>query len=188
MNKQEAIEKIEKLEGLTILDKAINFDSEMIPKNKTLSIVNQIDEPVKPPEPEPWKPEKPIVPQFVADWYEENKDCLERNLYNLCVDFHKRELQDDLYEWFTNCKNKPIQTIVKMKLYGYEVEKEKLYTARLKVSGEYLNSKKANKRYMMGSTNKNLVKELKSYCYTQAELKELNIWDNPAFEVEEVEE
>lgn len=34
MNKQEAIEKIKNLEGLTILDKTINFDSKMIPRKK----------------------------------------------------------------------------------------------------------------------------------------------------------
>lgn len=62
MNKQEVIENIKNLEGLTILDKTINFDSEMIPKKEVLNIVNQIDEPVKPPEPEPWAPEKPVVP------------------------------------------------------------------------------------------------------------------------------
>lgn len=39
----------------------------MIPKKEVLNIVNQIDEPVKQPEPEPWAPEKPVVPQFVAD-------------------------------------------------------------------------------------------------------------------------
>ena len=26
---------------------------------------------------------KPVVPQFVADWYEENKDYFDWNLYNL---------------------------------------------------------------------------------------------------------
>lgn len=120
MNKQEAIEKIEKLEGLTILDKAINFDSEMIPKNKTLSIVRQLDE-----------PEKPIVPQFVADWYEANKDDFEWGLYNLCVQFHKHELTGELNNWFTKMSNKSIETLVLMHKLGYEVEKEKLYTVEI---------------------------------------------------------
>lgn len=46
MNKQEVIEEIKKLEGLTILDKTINFDSKMIPRKKVLDIVKQLDEPV----------------------------------------------------------------------------------------------------------------------------------------------
>lgn len=44
MNKQEAIEEIKNLKGLTILDKTINFDSEMISKKEVLNIVKQLDE------------------------------------------------------------------------------------------------------------------------------------------------
>ena len=120
MNKQEAIEEIKKLEGLTILDKTINFDSKMIPKGETLEIVNKLDD-----------PEKTVVPQFVADFYEDIKDSFEWSLHNLCIDFHKRELQEDLYEWFKYIDNNPIETLVKMKLYGYEVEKEQLYTVEI---------------------------------------------------------
>lgn len=50
MNKQEVIEEIKKLEGLTILDKTINFDSKMISKEKVLNIVKQLDEPENPKE------------------------------------------------------------------------------------------------------------------------------------------
>ncbi len=74
---------------------------------------------------------KPVVPQFVADWYEGNKDDFERNLYNFFLLFYEGRLQRDLDEWFTNNSNKPIETLVKMKLFGYEVEKEKLYTVEL---------------------------------------------------------
>ena len=77
------------------------------------------------------KPEKPVVPQFVADWYEENKDDFEMSLYNFCVDFHKRKLSDDLYEWFNKLIDKPIETLVLMHKFGYEVQKEKLYTVEL---------------------------------------------------------
>ena len=79
------------------------------------------------------KPEKPVLPQFVADWYEENKDNFEMNLYNLCVDFHKRKLPDDLYEWFNKLSDKPIETLVMMHNLGYEVEKEKLYTVEIPI-------------------------------------------------------
>ena len=74
---------------------------------------------------------KPVVPQFVADWYEEHKDNFEMNLYNLCVDFHKRKLPDDLYEWFNKLSDKPIETLVMMHKFGYEVQKEKLYTVEI---------------------------------------------------------
>lgn len=77
------------------------------------------------------EPEKPVVPQFVADWYEKNKDDLAWSLYSLCVDFYKRELQDDLHNWFKYDDNKPIETLVLMHKFGYKVEKEKLYTVEL---------------------------------------------------------
>lgn len=77
------------------------------------------------------EPEKPVVPQYVADFYEDIKDSFEWSLYSLCIDFHRRELQEDLFEWFKLGVNKPIETLVKMKLHGYEVEKEKLYTVEI---------------------------------------------------------
>lgn len=96
-----------------------------------LAIVRKLDEPVKPPEPKPWQPEKPVIPQFVADWYEGHKNDFEYNLYRLCIDFHERKLHEDLHEWFNNDKNKPIEVLVLMHKFGYEVEKEKLYTVEL---------------------------------------------------------
>lgn len=89
----------------------------------TIEIVNQIDE-----------PEKPVVPQFVADWYEDYKGDLEFNIYNLCNEYRDNGegVNKDLKEWFgNNSRTKPIETLVKMKLYGYEVKKEKLYTVEI---------------------------------------------------------
>ena len=122
MNKQEAIEEIKNLEGLTILDKTINFDSKMIPRKKVLNIVNQID-----------GPEKTVVPQYVADFYESIKDDFEDGVYGLCAEFYEEEseLSTELYWWFKLDVNKPIETLVKMKLYGYEVEKEQMYTVEI---------------------------------------------------------
>ena len=77
------------------------------------------------------EPEKPVVPQYVADWYEENKDDLEYNLYKLCIDFHEQKLRADLYGWFNDDNNKSIETLVLMHKFGYEVEKEKLYTVEM---------------------------------------------------------
>ena len=75
------------------------------------------------------KQEKPVVPQFVADWYEEHKDNFEYSVQCLCVQGRKPVRQIDI--WFDNDDNKPIETLVKMKLFGYEVEKEKLYTVEI---------------------------------------------------------
>lgn len=120
MNKQEAIEGIKNLEGLTILDKTINFDSEMIPKKEVFNIINKIDE-----------QEKTVVPQFVADWYEECKDYFDFNIYGFYKYFYSQGKHEEIKKWLDNAENKAIETLVKMKLYGYEVEKEKLYTVEL---------------------------------------------------------
>lgn len=120
MNKQEVIEEIKNLEGLTILDKTINFDSEMIPKKEVFNIINQIDE-----------PEKTVVPKFVADWYEECKDYFDFNIYGFYKYFYSQGKHEEVKKWLDNAENKAIETLVKMKLYGYEVEKEKLYTVEL---------------------------------------------------------
>lgn len=117
INKQEVIEKIEVCKSPFTSEDDTIFNHGL---DKALSIIKQLDE-----------PEKPVVPQFVADWYENNKDDFEYNLYRLCIDFYGRKLHEDLHEWFKFDKNKPIETLVKMKLFGYEVEKEKLYRVEL---------------------------------------------------------
>ena len=119
MNKQEAIEKIEKGKS--------NFNAwEDLVRNRAfedaLTIVKKIDE-----------PERPVVPQFVADWYEEHKDNFEIYLSELCINFtlNRERLDDKLANWYEQLENKPIETLVMMHKFGYEVEKEKLYTVEL---------------------------------------------------------
>lgn len=137
MKKQEVIEKIEKLEGLTILDKAINFDSEMIPKNKTLSIVNQIDE-----------PEKAVLSEAEAEWLEGLKEAhsglsktqlayfITRQGWGYLFEYKekfegtKRVLNLELYPNKVYPKDLK-ERLLNAVLYGYEVEKEKLYTVEL---------------------------------------------------------
>lgn len=121
MNKQEAIEKIEKLKGLNIKEKNLILDIEMIPKGEVLEIVDQLDE-----------LEKPVVPQFVADFYESIKDNFETKLYNYFVEFYNgwEDSNSDFDHWF-NSSAEPIQTLVKMKLFGYVVKEEKLYTVEI---------------------------------------------------------
>lgn len=107
MNKQEVIEKIEKEKS--------NLNAwEDLTRNRALddalAIVRKLDE-----------PEKPVVTQFVADWYEEHiGGDFEYNLYSLYVDFYEQKLEGDLKEWVGNgSKNKPIQTLVNMHQFGY---------------------------------------------------------------------
>lgn len=133
-------------------------------------------------------PEKPVVPQFVADWYEKYKNDFEYNLYRLCINFHERKLHEDLHEWFKFDKNKPIETLILMHKFGYEVEKEKLYT--VKFSNEDFGKiyigifKKFNK---LGISSLPLNDDEIRSWFTEDELKRFKFWNNPAFEIEEVE-
>ena len=79
------------------------------------------------------EPQKVVVPKFVADFYESIKDDFEDKVYDLCLQFNRDngELSSEFDGWFDCGKNEPIQTLVKMKLYGYDVEKEKLYTVEI---------------------------------------------------------
>lgn len=81
---------------------------------------------------------KPVVPQFVADWYEEHKDDFEGSLFR-CIDcipslYDEGDL-NDLEEWIIDCETKPFQTLVNMHQFGYTVDKEKRYFVRLKHAG-----------------------------------------------------
>lgn len=70
---------------------------------------------------------RPVVPQFVADWYEENKDYLDYNLWNIIVDMGDKEIeQPEIAKWI-NVTSNAITTIVNMHQFGYEVEGEKRY-------------------------------------------------------------
>ncbi len=167
MNKQEVIEKIEgKRTGCddTIwggaYDEAIDDAS---------AIVRQLDE-----------PEKLVVPQFVADWYEDNKDDFEYNVYDLCVKFHEYELNREIKNWFDSADNKPIETLVMMHKFGYEVKKEKLYTVELP------NPNRADVSLVLGLYNDGKVaifaaftdswKYEKQYKLTEAEIKQDFEW------------
>lgn len=76
------------------------------------------------------EPQKPVVPKFVAEWFEENKDNLDNTIFGYLVFWEERDTSSELYQWFAKSKNKPIETIVRMK-DGYEVEKEPLYTVEM---------------------------------------------------------
>ena len=85
--------------------------------NRIIKKIEQLDE-----------SQKVKVPQFVAEWYEENKDVFEANLYRYAYNIPSVFDSDKLNEferWFLTAGTKPFQTLVNMHQFGYEVEKEK---------------------------------------------------------------
>ncbi|MDU5304825.1 MAG: DUF1642 domain-containing protein, partial [Enterococcus faecium] len=67
--------------------------------------------------------QKPVVPKFVAEWFEENKDDLEFDIWELCVDSYG-SAEQGMLNWIQQSENKPIETLIRMK-DGYEVEESK---------------------------------------------------------------
>ena len=74
MNKQEAIEKIKKLEVYYGFSKGVYLE-----KRDVINIVSKIDE-----------PQKVTVPKFVAEWYERNKDCLDPAIYSTITGTYRK--------------------------------------------------------------------------------------------------
>lgn len=78
---------------------------------------------------------KPAIPQFVADWYEENKEDFEINLFCSVCEVGKKYGDKNLNDfgiWLNYSSNNPIQTLANMHQFGYEVEEEPKYRVSVK--------------------------------------------------------
>lgn len=94
------------------------YDDVLIKKCDAKVLLDQLDQP------------KPVVPQFVADWYEEHKDKLEEELCYQIWLIRESGAETDFEYWLTETEN-AIQTLINMHQFGYTVEKEKLYTVEI---------------------------------------------------------
>lgn len=135
---------------------------------------------------------KPVVPQFVADWYEENKDDFEGNLFrciNTISSMYEDEELNDFENWVIEAHTEPFQTLVNMHQFGYTVEKEKRYI--VKVKGVCFNNclifDKGNKKWFFSSIYET---DHQIGYHTRNELEKAGfgeVFTSPLFEVEEVE-
>ena len=182
MNKQEYQKKIKNMKhpkffNAITLDEAYEAGFEEA-KNNALFESCFLDE-----------PEKPVVPQYVADWYEGHKRSLEWTLRQLGLDMMNGVFDNtEMKGWLNNSNNKPIQTIVNMHQFDYEVEKEKLYTAQLKSTGEYLHYDTETDKIHHLCAYGDMAKNSKHYHFTEDTLLKYNAWGNDAYDVKEVKE
>ena len=131
------------------------------------------------------EPQKVVVPQFVADWYEEYKDNLEYNIWDwMKYNLEPKKRENVIFSrWLGKTANNPVETLVKMKLYGYTVEKEPKYTVKIKSVNQYL----------VRNTDEDFLGFLQSRLkskFTRKELEEAGfgwVFDCPGIEIEEVE-
>lgn len=134
---------------------------------------------------------KPVVPQYVADWYEEYKERFDFYLSEFLCDWYGEDHNDNspFSVWFGENWD-AIQTLVNMHQFGYEVKEETKYKVRIKGVSEsknYLNLDVDNKWYFLASEY-----EVKGFetKFTRQQLEEAGfgeVFDNPMFEIEEVE-
>jgi phage protein len=122
------------------------------------------------------KPQKVVVPQFVADWIETAKKAA----YNIrgAIDLAPKGKVKDWLEL------KNVNTFAKAWVNGYEVEKEKRYWVKLKAVDQYLVSAK-DEKFLGFLQSKSRSK------FTRKELEDLGfgwVFDCEGIEIEEVEE
>ena len=161
MNKQELIEYCESLKG--DLNKFING----VEVDKIIKGIEQLDE-----------PQKPVVPQYIAEWIDYckmRKISLAHALYRLDESVDKR-----VFRWVVD-KLDNQETFAKAWLFGYEVEKEKRYTVKLKNTNDYLNQTEVGFHFYDNCRNNGK--------FTRKEIEDAGfgeVFNCPLFEVEEV--
>lgn len=134
---------------------------------------------------------KPVVPQFVADWYEEHKTSYDYELW-VYLSSWEYQKEDNFKKWIGESYeiDKPIITLVNMHQFGYEVEKEVRYTVRVEGVSEYsthLNQSFENQNWFFGIREQH--GSFRS-DHTRKELEENGfgwVFDCPGVEVKEVE-
>ena len=164
MNVKELIEKYKSYEGKW------NAKRAELARQIFLEDLKQLDE-----------PRKVKVKQFVADWYERNKNDLDYNIWECIYNWDDQE-ESEFKNWF-NCSKKAFQTLVNMHQFGYEVDEEKRYLVKIKASGQYI----------MNNPDENAVFFYSSRAYSKLTRKELEeagfgwVFDCPGIEIEEIE-
>ncbi|WP_368395612.1 DUF1642 domain-containing protein [Streptococcus gallolyticus] len=167
MNKQEVI--------ATLQSKAVNHYSETsgwtkeIELDIAIDIIAQINE-----------PEKPVIPQFVADMIIERKKLKQgivTAIKNLSV-----------YKGASAWVRKNEEAFEKAWFFGYEVEREKLFTAKLKSTNEYLHYDKDYKEIHHFKVPDDVANQAEAYHFIEDDLIKYRAWENEAYDVKEVEE
>ncbi len=131
MNKQELIDKWEnetraptfETRGVTERDSTDDMYTfgYGVARKEILEDLKQLDE-----------PKKPVVPKFVAEWFEDNKHALDLAIFTKIreLDGKRYPHETDFENWLDNAENNPIENLIRMK-DGYEVEKKPKYIVKI---------------------------------------------------------
>lgn len=124
-----------KISNSSVIAKSKEYQAGYIAmRDFAMGLLNQLDE-----------PQKPVVPEFVADWFEENKEDLSNNLFAEIGEaweiLGNPEGTTDFLRWLNTTRD--CMEIVWSMQDGYEVEKEPLYMVPL------LTDKEGNKKILV---------------------------------------
>lgn len=133
-----------------------------------------------------YEPQKPVVPQYVADWYEEHKNDLNEDIWAYLTSWADTKWDEFKYWMYHTGRNKAITTLVNMHQFGYEVE-EKRYRVRLKAHKE-----KPDYLVMTNANGLRFYTDLytENREHTRKELEQANfgwVFNCEGIEIEEVE-
>lgn len=169
MNKQELIEKYEKLEGVC------KDPGAEIARLIFLEDLRELDE-----------PQKVTVPQFVADYIKDAK-YYEWDLDDAFDHIAEGSEESEIYEWFYTLGN--IDVFARAWLDGYEVEKEKRYLVKMKgISSNMCYLNRVGNKWIIAGIDEHTGMNI----YTKHTKKELEdasfgwVFDCPGIEIEEV--
>ena len=175
MNKQELIGKLTKLVEMPSEIEGYDFDyGHDFGIRRAISLAKQLDEQQVPSN----EPEKPVVPQFIADWLEVCKDNLALSLANSMnnVVMRTNNQPNKTIHWIA----KNSETFAKAWIYGYEVEKEKLYTVEIpnpnSAGGKLVLSKQQSTGKLILEMLNSDINKPKYLHLTEAEIKEDFAW------------
>lgn len=171
MNKQELIEKIKNLSY------TLTWNIPRINREIVIDLIEQLNE-----------PQKPVVPQFVADWIEYFKNC-KATFYGSTnpLSYYGRVILEDFegdYEEVLRWIRDNSETYARAWLDGYTVEKEKKYRVSLKNGQPLLKAYLGNALYFSQDI------AIERCKVTRKQLEEAGfgwVFDCPGIEIEEVE-
>lgn len=131
--------------------------------------------------------ESVVVDKFIADWYNKYEYNLEYKIWEWLRCPERGEgINKQFYLWLNNCDNKPVETLVKMKLYGYKVKEEIKYNVKVVETKQILYKSDEGAKFVdIYNTTQH-----KKYEFTKEELTNYGmsyVFNNKGFKVEEVE-
>ena len=161
MKKQELIKHFEEMEYVSV---------SQMGKKAFIDMIEQLDE-----------PQKPVVPQIIADYIKYAKENDWDLQDAMDSDFIASEEDRKLSDWFYKDKN--METFALAWINGYTVEKEKRYYVKLKAVDQYLVRNEDDN--FLGFLQSRLKSKFTRKQLEQAELGW--VFDCEGIEIEEVE-